>query len=226
MDNAVADTRELDFGQMRRQDQMMALGMVMKRIETDPFTGQRLGAGELAVEFDDADLAATHFKGALMGYLAMLGADVAEEAPGAVDLVVIAGVVPANALLGGRKVAAQIVESCAEVLRILLAEAVVTASEDAGGTEGAAVRVLISSLELGGKVNFEAQTMAGMVRFRGAVHAWDEPRVSYVLGATAERPYQLAWEFPLVEQVYGQNRLRWRDLRSPDFEPAEKRVVS
>lgn len=242
----VMDT-ELDFGQGRRLELQLALRFVLKGLENQPFTGSRLLEGQIAPEFEDADTAGAYYQKALLDFLTGLGCEVMvvptsfgvkpddvvlhefdDGAPGQnttmylapFETVVIAGKVPGNALNGGRKASAQIIEAGAEILRVMLGTAVVAAFDECEENESVVV-YLRSPIELAGRIDFESGFMTGLVRLRGIVYCKNEPRVSYLLGSAwgQTKPLQLAWEFPLVEHIYGQNRLRWNDLRSPGYEP-------
>lgn len=240
--------RELDFGQGRRLEQQLALRAVLKGIETQPFTGSRVLEGQIAPEFEDADAAGAYYQKALLDFLAGLGCEVkvvptsfGGKADDVVlhefddsdklgqnttmflapfETVVIHGKVPGNALNGGRKASAQIIEAGAEMLRVMLGTAVVAAFDECAENETVVV-YMRTAPELGGRIDFDSGVMTGLVRIRAIVYCKNEPRVSYLLGSAwgQEKPRQFAWEFPLVEQIYGQDRLRWNDLRSPGYEP-------
>lgn len=249
--NETIESEELDFGQGRRLEQQLALRFVLKGIETQPFTGSRLLEGQIAPEFEDAEAAGVYYQKALLDFLTGLGCEIkvvptsfggkADDVvlhefddggkPGQnttmflapFETVVISGKVPGNALNGGRKASAQIIEASAEMLRVMLGTAVVSAFDECAENENVAV-YLRSPIELAGRIDFESGLMTGVVRLRGIVYCKNEPRVSYLLGSAwgQKKPLQFGWEFPLVEQIYGQNRLRWNDLRSPGYEPVPK----
>lgn len=214
---------ELDFGQSRRLEAQIAMRYVLDRLEKVPFTGSRLIEGQVVPEFESAEDAATYYRGALDVYLRGLGAEITEarvlygDTHAPFEDVLIYGKVPGVAVTAARKVSAQIVEACAEMLRVLIATAVVAAAEDCQDEEG--VMVFFRQVEFGGKVDFEHDRLVGLGRMRVLVYTSHEPRASYLLGGVHGGPgTSLQWEFPFVEHVYGPNRLRWRDLRSPDYE--------
>ena len=225
------DVRELDFGQSRRGEAQLALMSVLGRIEKQPYAGSRLPEGEVLVEFDSAEQAAAYYAVALVEHLQGLGAEILyADAGGAAmgnyapfETLLIHGSVPGSALQHGRKAAAQVVEAAAEVVRVLLATAVVAAAEECEDDEGVVV-LFRCAPELGAKVDFETLKSTGLCRVRCLVHCSREPRVSYLLGSSYGMPKgpQIAYEFPLVEQIYGPNRLRWLDLRSPGYDPLPK----
>lgn len=232
-------TRELDWGQQRRAEAQLAMQMTLRRLDREPFAGARMREGQIAVEFADTVAAAVRLEDELAQYVQDLGANVVlagDAQAGEVvnyapwDTVIIAGAVPAQASLSGPKACCQIMEACAEVVRVLLATAIVAAYEEAETGEGVVVR-LHSRPEVGGKVNLQTGVSAGLARVRCVVHTEREPRASYLLGTSYGEPkgHKLEWAFPMVEQIYGENRLRWRDLRSPDWGPtsaARKAVAS
>lgn len=222
---------EIDFGQERRQDAQLVMRSVLGRIEKERFSGSRRRADQVAVEFDDATAAGRYYTGELLQYLSDLGADVlptperdlvdggmANHAPW--ETVLIAGTIPAGVLIGQEKSVGQIMEACAELVRVLLAQACVAAGEDCDEGERIIVR-LKAAPEVSGTINLKTGIMAAAARISCIVHTSHEPRVSYLLGTAYGEPKArtLNWQFPLVEQMYGPDRLRWRDLRSPDYEP-------
>lgn len=230
-------SQELDFGQSRRFEAQLALRSVLGRVEREPFTGCRLKEGEVAVEFENQDEAAAHLQAGLVAFLEGLGAGVAIVPAGAeaavqtppedaknyapFETVLVHGTVPGNALEHGRKATVQIMEACAEIIRVLLGTAVVAATEDCA--EGERVVVLMRrALELDSRIDFASGRMTGIAMARCIVFTENEPRASYLLGSAygQPKPYSLEWGFPLVEEIYGPNRLRWQDLRSPGYEPA------
>lgn len=225
----------LDFGQARRLEAQLAMRAVLGRLEKEPFHGQRLLPGQLVHEFADIDEAAVnYFRSALESFLVGLGVDVqvipegtASSSLAPFDTVVIGGTVPGNALEQGRKATAQIAEACVEMVRVLLGTAIAAAAEDCAADERVVV-LFREAPEIGGRIDFATGNMGGICRIRAAVYCEREMRVSYLLGSAHGQPKHIAmgWEFPLVEQIYGPNRLRWRDLRSPDYELAPAAEVA
>lgn len=234
MNTAQAKAQALEFGQERVLDAQLAMRAVLGRLEKEPFTGAHLAAGEVVREFRDAEDAATHFKGAIDAYLRGLGAEIREfSAPvdgtlptegwvemAPFDQMVIAGVVPVT-VADARAAVPYIVEACAELVRVILSTAVVAAAEDCGEDEH--VVVFLRAVEFAGSMDFTTGEGRGIARVRASIYTSNEPRASYLLGNVAGREPRkpLAWTFPFVEHVYGPNRLRWRDLRSPDYEPEQ-----
>lgn len=252
--------RELDFGQGRRAEAQLAMRAVLGRVEKESYAGSRLQAGVLREFASAEDASAYYrqalldYLGAMGTGLREVQSSLASddvvapfgEAPPAAkegrehddteryyapwELMIVAGAVPRQALERGQAAAAGVVESCAEILRVLLGTAIVAASDDCAEDEG--VVTYVRKLEFGHNVDLLNGNVVGMVRFQGIVYCSSEPRVSYLLGAAhgQPKPLQLAWQFPLVEQIYGPNRLRWCDMRSPGYEPAaevaaEQKVV-
>lgn len=237
-----APAQELDFGQARRLEAQLAMRAVLGRMEKEPFTAQRLMPGQLVHEFADIDEAAVnYFRGALESFLVGLGVEVRVILDGTASLdikammaslapyetVVIGGTVPGNALEQGRKATAQIAEACVEMVRVLLGTAIAAAAEDCAADERIVV-VFRGPPEIGGRIDFTTGQMGGVCRIHAVVYCEREQRVSYLLGSVHGQPKRLAmgWQFPLVEQIYGPNRLRWRDLRSPDYELAPAAEVA
>lgn len=221
---------ELDFGETRRQDAQVAMRSVVGSLAKDhTYTGSRLAT--LMPQFDDAAAAGKWFTDALEAFLRGLGAEVQrmeeyQALPLTVapeEILIISGTVPGNALEAGFSAMAPIIEAAAEVVRVMLGTAIVAAFEEAVTDER--VLVVIRSLEAGAKVDLETQRTTGLVRFQGIVVCEREQRASYLLGACAGQPkrQQVAWAFPFVEMIYGANRLRWQDLRSPGYD-AERTV--
>lgn len=225
----------LAWGEGRRQDAQLAMRAVLTRLERERFSGQRLPAGQISTEFEDAAGASGYFQGALLQYLQEMGADVQLE-PGTADSDVnavreplprapweeisIAGTVPSSARAPGGQVVAQIIEACTEMTRVLLAVAVVAAAEECKQDESVIVR-LRKRPQVGGSINGVTGNRAGAVIVSCVVHTSGEPRASYLLGTAygEPKPRKLVWGYNFIEQIYGPDRLRWRDLRSPDFEP-------
>lgn len=238
---------ELDFGAGRRLEQQVAMRQVLKSLETTPFSGQRLKPGEVSPIFTSPADAQVYYRKALIDFVTGLGAKV--RVPSALlhddfvmasfgsddgiatgdktvqhfapfETVVLTGMLPGNAR-GGAAGQAQIIEACAELMRVMLGTAIVGAFEDCDKDEVAVV-YFRTEPEFDGKTEFDTGKGVAIGRMRVIVYTETEPRVSYLLGSVygRKKPFQFAWEFPMVEQVYGPNRLRWNDLRSPGYEPA------
>lgn len=145
------------------------------------------------------------------------------------ETVALVGSCSGNVLARAGKVASGIVEACAEMMRAILTGAVVAAFMD-DADESDVVVIFHAGPEIASLVDLKTGAISALLRMRGAVYDRNDPTRSYLLGENVERmtasakaPLQLMWPFPLVEQVYGPNRLRWKDKRSaPSYVLAEK----
>lgn len=224
----------------------LAMRAVLGRIENEPYAGSRLPKGDVLKEFADPDEAATYYRHAFLEHMKGFGVNVREVEIGQTadavmanidqaapegesrtqfyapwETIAIAGTVPRTSLQDGRRAAAMSIEACAEIVRVLTATAIVAAAKDCMADEE--VVLFIRKLEMGHQINFELGNVVGICRLRAIVYCSSEPRVSYLLGSSygMAKPLQLGWPFPLVEHLYGPNRLRWCDMRSPGYEPMQ-----
>jgi len=146
------------------------------------------------------------------------------------ETVAIAGSCSGNVLELAGKVGAGIVEAVAEMLRVLLSGAIIASFRD-GAEESDVVVILHAGPEIASRVRMGDGGVSALTRMRGVVYDRREDGArSYLLGESvarikngAKNPLQFVWAFPLVEQVYGPSRLRWKDKRSaPSYVSAEK----
>jgi hypothetical protein len=157
-----------------------------------------------------------------------------EEEP-ALNAIFMETVAISGGMAGGMapagEVACGIIEACAEMMRALLSGAVVGAFND-GVDETDVVVIFHAGPEVAHRVSMKDGGISALLRVRGAVYSREDPERSYLLGENAERmgegktPLQVIYPLPLVEYIYGPNRLRWKDKRSaPSYAPP-KVVVS
>lgn len=224
---AVADDR-FAFSQQRMAAARRAMeGLLANSL--DPYTGTfSTAANDLVQLGDDGD---PRYADALTRYATSQGAVVVDlsrggapisaegvvlEAANPVETIVLMAAIPNSALLGPAGASANMYEAMAEVLRVMLSVAISAAKHDCQNDETA--QLVIRSLSFATQMDFEHARVVSLARIRGAVVCSNEPKASYLLGSIKgqPRPFQIAYELPLVEMVYGDNRIRWMDRRAPD----------
>jgi len=137
----------------------------------------------------------------------------------------------AGSMASAGEVACGIIEACAELMRALLSGAVVGAFND-GAADNDVVAIFHAGPEIAHRVSMQDGGVSALLRVRGAVYDRQDPERSYLLGENAARmgdgrkPLQIVYTFPLVEHIYGPNRLRWKDKRSAPSYVVPKVVVS
>jgi len=112
----------------------------------------------------------------------------------------------------------QMLEAVSECLRMLLAQAVGDAVEDAGDDQ-----VLVAfapAPELACRTDVEKGLISAGARMRVFVFSPGKPQGSFLLGNEfgVARDFELAINLPLVELFYGPNRLKWMDGRETSAE--------
>jgi hypothetical protein len=173
----------------------MILQLMMLTVQRDPFKGTFMvpGAMPLALvgafdpkTYTDCIVASCKAWGAEMGK-----ADVPHET------VTLAAMMP---LTNNPDQPRNMVEALAEIMRVMLAGAIILAKEE---------------LEKDDAVIVDFKTPPN---FQNNVTPSSEtaPDRSYLLGHFVgdERPRSLKWAIPLVDMFYGPNRIRWLDQRS------------
>lgn len=195
----------------------------------DPFAGtfETLGempklSGDPALKYAEALKAFAAGQGATVGQLApsdyLPGQPGREVPPTAPPSTLLIGTsLPNVVMLDANAVADSMFEAIAEVLRVVLVDAILAAKDDCESGEGVKL-MLRSEPQFLATVDIEGGVIRGFGRIRAVVHCEKAPNANYLLGSIVGQPqgFQIGYELPLAEMVYGDNRIRWKDRRAPD----------
>lgn len=226
---APVDERML-FGQVCMDGAQVAVQTLIARAVQDPYKGSFVGPGEAPLTTGEEGFAERWFGQALVAFAEKNGgAEVVPaqfvEPPAAeewekaapFETVLLLASMPSNSMTPVKEARLCMVEACAEVMRVFLANAIGQAIKDSRESEKVMCRFR-GKPEFLCKVHLASGKLTTVGRMRANVTCASEPRASYLLGSVAGQPtaQQFRWELPLVELFYGPNRLHWKDLRAPD----------
>jgi hypothetical protein len=236
----------LSFGAERRQEAQLILQVMMQTMTARPYRGTFHVADAVPVFLvakkpEDAGrkyaeslfAACRHWGATVVGngdvLLLGFGTDASEElqvtAP--FERVMISSQMPFSDNRDPDIQASHMMEGCAEVVRVLLAGAIINATADADGDEFDRVIVRCRSLDVVVRENLELGELQAVCRFMGNVVRAKRPGSSYLMGSEAgQAPFNFDWSIPLVECFYGPQRMHWLDQRSPGHLMGEQVVAA
>lgn len=212
-----------EFGAARRQEAQKILQLLMRTVHTKPYHGVFQVAGMPIFIANAGNQAAQRFlSDGICAACAAWGAEVLrgageeaaamEEAPA--EVVVIAANMPLTADRYGQE--SQMSSACAEIVRVLLAGAIIAAKDDC--TEGDKVIAIFEEPPTyTNEISVADGDLTVLLRTSVKVIRKKAPERSYLLGNEigGDKEHKLAWAIPLVDLFYGPKRLRWLDMRSP-----------
>ena len=235
LEREVVPAPESQFAAERIQDAHLALRYMVTRMLREPFAGtfQIQGGWPAFIAGSPVEARGRQYDEAMQAAWRAWGAEVGPAALGYEPLVpyesiFVAARMPASKVRDAQEQIDGMLEACAEVVRVMICGAII-AAKDGGHL---VVVVPQGPFECIAQTLFEADAVQAAARARVVVlraaagNNVDVSR-SYVLGSEAGKPRrQFRWAFPVAELVYGDQRPRWLDQRSPGHLLEEQIVVA
>lgn len=216
------------FGLERRKEAQQILQLMLKTVQERPYLGNFHVPDAVPVflvtknpedagrKYQESLFAACRHWGADVQSLA--GLDMAEE-PGDLQperLMIVAQMHVPKGRSDYDVQASHMMEACAEVVRTLLAAAIIHAADDAQADPDDKAVVRCRALDVASRINPDTSELQTVCRFTGDVVRRKDQTRSYLLGTEAgQRPFIFDYTLPLAEFGYGPKRIHWLDRRSP-----------